>query len=110
MRAARIPAPAGAAAAGPRWLRSARGSGSRASGPGAQELTWSVESGRWTVVVMRPDGSRGVSADLAARAKLRALLWVSIVALAFGPLVVGGGGAMIYFGAREPRARTPPAT
>jgi hypothetical protein len=30
---------------------------------------------------MRPDGSRGVSADLAAGAKLPALLWASIVLL-----------------------------
>ena len=32
------------------------------AGRGSQSLTWSVNQGRWAVVVMRPDGSRGVSA------------------------------------------------
>ena len=32
----------------------------RAAGGGSQSLTWSVKQGRWAVVVMRPDGSRGV--------------------------------------------------
>jgi hypothetical protein len=77
------------------------------AGRGSQTLTWSVRSGRWAVVVMRPDGSRGVSADLAAGAKLPALLWVSITLLALGVLLLGGATALIYFGAREPRAPSP---
>ncbi len=82
----------------------------RAAGPGTQALTWSVKQGRWAVVVMRPDGSRGVSADLAAGAKLPALLGASIGLLAFGLLLLGGAAALIYFGAREPSAPAPPAT
>jgi hypothetical protein len=78
------------------------------SGTGSQALTWSVKQGRWAVVVMRPDGSRGVSTDLAAGAKLPALLWASIAVLVCGILALGGGGALIYFGARRPRAPTPP--
>ena len=50
----------------------------RVAGRGNQALTWNVKQGRWAVVVMRPDGSRGVSAELAAGAKLPALLWASI--------------------------------
>lgn len=69
------------------------------SGQGTQTLTWSVKQGRWAVVVMRPDGTRGVSADLAAGAKLPALLWVSIVVLALGLLAAAGAAALIYFGA-----------
>lgn len=84
------------------WVASAWGQGSQA-------VTWEVEQGRWAVVVMRPDGSRGVVADLAAGAKLPALLWGSIGLLVFGLLVMGGAGTLIYFGAREPRAATPPA-
>jgi hypothetical protein len=76
----------------------------RVAGRGSQALTWSVKSGRWAVVVMRPDGSRGVSADLAAGAKLPALLWASIGLLGFGILILGGVAALIYFGARQPRA------
>ena len=76
----------------------------RVGGTGSQSLTWSVEQGRWAVVVMRPDGSRGVLADLAAGAKLPALLWVSIVLLVLGVLLFCGGAALIYFvGGREPR-------
>ena len=49
---------------------------------------------------MRPDGSRGVSVDLAAGAKLPALLWSSIGLLVVGLLTLGGAAALIYFGAR----------
>ena len=76
-------------------------------GRGSQALTWSVKQGRWAVVVMRPDGSRGVSADLAAGAKLPALLWASISLLVLGLLALGGAAALIYFGARERRAPAP---
>ena len=79
----------------------------RVAGRGTQTLTWSVKSGRWAVVVMRPDGSRGVSADLGAGAKLPALLWVSIVLLVLGMLTLGGAAALIYFAAREPRPPAP---
>jgi hypothetical protein len=75
----------------------------QAAGQGTQALTWSVKPGRWSVVVMRPDGSRGVSADLAAGAKLPALLWVSITLLGVGLLVLAGGAALIWFGGRERR-------
>ena len=75
----------------------------RVAGQGTQALTWSVRSGRWAVVVMRPDGSGGVSADLAAGAKLPALLGASIGVLAFGLLLFGGAAALVYFGTREPR-------
>ena len=81
----------------------------RVAGRGSQSLTWSVKQGRWGVVVMRPDGSRGVSADLAAGAKLPALLWASIGLLVLGILILGSAAALIYFGARERRAAAPPA-
>jgi hypothetical protein len=79
----------------------------RVAGRGTQALTWSVKDGRWAVVVMRPDGSRGVAADLAAGAKLPPLLWASISLLGFGILALGGAAALIYFGARERRAPAP---
>jgi hypothetical protein len=77
------------------------------AGQGTQSLTWSVKSGRWSVVVMRPDATRGVSADLAAGAKLPALLWVSITLLGIGLLMLAGGAALIWFGGRERRAPGP---
>ena len=81
----------------------------RVEGRGTQALTWSVKQGRWAVVVMRPDSTRGVSADLAAGAKLPALLWSSIVLLVLGLLILGGAATLIYVAAREPRAPAPPA-
>jgi hypothetical protein len=81
----------------------------RVAGPGRQALTWSVKQGRWAAVVMRPDGSRGVSADLAAGAKLPGLLWASIGVLVLGMLILGGGAALIYFGGREPPVAATPA-
>jgi hypothetical protein len=79
------------------------------TGRGSQALTWSVKQGRWAVVVMRPDGSRGVSADLAAGAKLPALLWASISVLVLGLLTLGGAAALIYFGTQERRAPASPS-
>jgi hypothetical protein len=51
----------------------------------------------------------GVSAELAAGAKLPALLWVSIGLAVLGLLILGGAAALIYFGARNRPAPTPPA-
>jgi hypothetical protein len=84
----------------------------KVSGPGTQKLDWKVKSGTWSVVVMRPDGSRGVVADVGAGAKVPALVWVSLGVLVIGLLMVGGAAALIYFGAREPRGapRTPAAS
>jgi hypothetical protein len=73
----------------------------KASGPGAQTVSWNVKSGTWSVVVMRPDGSRGVAADMSVGAKLPALGWVSLGLLLFGLFVLAGATALIYFGARE---------
>jgi uncharacterized membrane protein YdfJ with MMPL/SSD domain/pimeloyl-ACP methyl ester carboxylesterase len=77
------------------------------AGRGNQELTWSVKPGRWAVVVMRPDGTRAVSAELAAGARLPGLLWASIGLGVLGLLTLGGGAALIYSGARNRPA--PPA-
>jgi hypothetical protein len=77
-------------------------------GRGSQALTWSVKQGRWAVVVMRPDGSRGVSADLAAGAKLPALLWASIGLLVLGLVTLGGAAALIYSGTHDRSAPAPP--
>jgi hypothetical protein len=75
----------------------------RVAGRGSRSLTWSVKQGRWAVVVMRPDGSRAITVDLAAGAKLPALLWASIGVLVLGILIGAGAAALIYLGAREPR-------
>jgi hypothetical protein len=57
------------------------------SGPGAQELVWDVTGGNWVVVLMNPDGSPGVVADVAIGAKSGAVLPVGIAMLGFGLLL-----------------------
>jgi len=51
------------------WLRSA-------SGAGTQSITWKPSGGDWTVVTMRPDGSRGLSITADAGATIPVLGWV----------------------------------
>ncbi len=41
-----------------------------AQGPGVQRLEWELESGRWAVVVMNADASRGVGADVSVGVKV----------------------------------------
>jgi hypothetical protein len=80
-----------------------------ASGSGAQSATWKAESGEWTIVVMNADASRGVSADVSAGAEANFLLWLAIGLLVVGLLVLAGGVAMIYLGARRATTAAPPA-
>lgn len=67
-----------------------------ATGTGA--LTWDVEPGEWTVVVMRPDGGTGVVADVAADVRIGWLPWlagglalVGVAVLATGVWAVTAG-------------------
>jgi hypothetical protein len=47
------------------------------TGPGTRTVTWPVQNGNWTIVVMNADGSSGVSADVATGATVPAVTWVS---------------------------------
>jgi hypothetical protein len=91
--------PGGAPAAPPTaqsfWVASA-------AGHGAQSVTWSVQPGDWTVVVMNADGSAGVSADGTAGVTL------PIVHMAITATLVTGGafllvGLALMVGARVGR-------
>jgi hypothetical protein len=89
-----------AAPAGERfWAASAHGSG-------AQTLTWDVEDGDWSVVVMNADGSAGVDAGVEAGAELSFLDEAGWVLLGTGLLALAGAGALLYAGVR-PRQRRP---
>ncbi|HEY2600623.1 MAG TPA: hypothetical protein VGI67_03630 [Thermoleophilaceae bacterium] len=79
----------------------------QASGSGTQTLSWHVKSGTWSVVVMRPDGSRGVAADVGVGAKLPALVWVSLGLLLVGLALLASAVTLIYFGARQPPTSRP---
>jgi hypothetical protein len=55
-----------------------------AEGEGPQAVTWDLESGEWTGVIMNGDGSAGVSVEFNAGARVGILLPIAI------GLVVGG--------------------
>jgi Domain of unknown function (DUF4389) len=48
----------------------------RSSGTGQQQITWPVQDGNWTVVVMNADGSKRVHVNVAAGVGAPALDWV----------------------------------
>ncbi|MDQ4082365.1 MAG: hypothetical protein M3123_05695 [Actinomycetota bacterium] len=79
-----------------------------ATGGGEQELEWEIEEGRWTIVMMNADGSRGVAADVSVGAKVDFLLWVAIGLLVGGVVVGAASAAAIVFGARTRRTTTQP--
>ena len=64
----------------------------RRRAPAQQTLDWEAREGRWSVVVMNPDGSRGVDADVSAGVEDRR----SSDTLGWGLL---GGGALLLLGA-----------
>jgi hypothetical protein len=74
-----------------------------AHGDGMQTLTWDVEDGDWSVVVMNADGSAGVDAGVSAGAELSVLDEAGWVLLGTGLLALAGAGALLYAGVRPPR-------
>jgi hypothetical protein len=69
-----------------------------ATGMRSVALTWPVQSGRWSAVVMNADGSRDVATTLRVGARVPALRWVAIGFLAGGGLLLVLGGVLIYLG------------
>lgn len=77
-------------------------------GKGTQTLTWDVEGGDWSVVVMNADGSSGVDAGVSAGVSAGFLDETGWVLLGTGLLVAAGAVAFLYAGGRPPRARRDP--
>jgi hypothetical protein len=71
------------------------------SGAGTQTLQWKPRSGRWSVVVMRTDAARGVTADVNVGVRLNVLLWIGIGLLAAGVLIAGASAGLLVFGTRS---------
>ena len=89
-----------AAPAGERiWAASAQGAGS-------QTLTWEVEDGDWSIVVMNADGSPGVQADISAGAKLPYLTEIGWSALGGGAILLLTAATLVVFAVRPPRDRS----
>jgi hypothetical protein len=72
-------------------------------------LTWDVDSGDWTVVVMNTDGTSGIEADVRVGIKLDWLLPVAIGLIVFGVVLVTGGTLIAVFATRTPRQQRLPA-
>ena len=79
------------------WAASAQGSGTQA-------LTWDVEDGDWSVVVMNADGSAGVDAGVKAGAQLSFLDEAGWVLIGTGLLALAGAGALLFVGVRPRRS------
>ena len=69
-----------------------------ASGSGFQTLTWDVEPGSWTVVIMNNDASRGVDADVSVGAKAYDPWFTIAGGLVIGWILAGGSAVMFVVG------------
>jgi hypothetical protein len=82
----------------------------KATGPGTQTLTWPTADGRWTVVVMNPNGSAPVNVRVNVGATLPALPWVATGLLIAGVVFLAGGALLIVLpvrGASQGRPASP---
>jgi hypothetical protein len=80
-----------------------------AHGAGAQTLSWNVDDGDWSVVVMNADGSPGIDAGVKAGANVPFLDDIGWGALGGGALVAILAGALLFAGVRTPRPPRPNA-
>lgn len=79
----------------------------QAHGHGTQTLTWDVDDGNWSVVVMNADGSPNVDADVRAGANVPFLNEVAWGAIGGGAIFGFGSAALLYAGLRTPRRPRP---
>ncbi len=77
----------------------------KAAGSGTMSLAWKPRSGSWRVVLMKPDASPGVTAELRVGARLPHLLWIGIGLLGGGALFALAAAGLIYTAARRPDSR-----
>jgi hypothetical protein len=67
------------------------------TGTEIQSLALPVREGSWTVVVMHPDGSRGVSAEVAVGVTAPNLGMFAAIAMAIGALMLAGGAGLLIY-------------
>jgi hypothetical protein len=75
-----------------------------ASGTGTQQITWALEDGTWTVVVMNADASRGLVADVAAGITVPGLSWLVAVLLVVAAVALVLAIVLIVVAFRPQRA------
>ena len=70
-------------------------------GRGEQSVTWDAEFGRWAVVVMNADGSRGIDIEAKAGVKVSWVIWAGIGMLVVGLLLTVGAVFVILLVGRR---------
>ena len=80
-----------------------------ATGHGRQTVTWDVQDGDWSVVMMNADGSPGVHTGLSAGVKVAYLSAVGWSSLGLGLLLMAGAVSLFAISGRPPRPSAPAA-
>lgn len=70
-----------------------------ASGVGTQTITWDLQPGRWTVVVMNAESSRGIGFNLELGGRIDHLAAAGVICALIGVAILAFGAAMIVGGA-----------
>ena len=78
-----------------------------ATGDGRQTVTWDVQDGDWSVVVMNADGSPGVHTGLSAGVKVGYLAAVGWGSVGIGLLLMAGAAGLFTLSGRPPRPPAP---
>jgi hypothetical protein len=95
----------------PRTLPSRQGFWqTHASGTGTQTISWPVQKGQWSAVVMNANGSRNVSVNAQLAARLAGAWWFVAAFIALGALSLVGGIALVRSGARRQAPETSTTT
>jgi hypothetical protein len=81
----------------------------KTEGSGEQALTWDAEFGRWTAVVMKADGSRGIAIEADAGVRVGWVIWVGVGLILIGLLMSAGAVAAALLIARGASRGSPAA-
>jgi hypothetical protein len=73
-------------------------------------VTWELERGSWSVVVMNADGSAGVAVGFEAGARIPLLAGIGIGLLIGGLLLAAAAAALLVWGTRSPAPAHPEAS
>lgn len=68
------------------------------SGTGLQKISWNLQPGAWTVVIMNADGSPGVHADAAAGANSPVLIPIAVALIVLSGVIFIAGLLLVIFG------------
>ena len=80
-----------------------------ATGAETETITWDLEQGSWSIVIMNADASQGVTVDTTAAAQTDLLAWVAAGLLAVGVIVAVVATVMIVAAAVGSRTVAAPA-